>query len=159
MSKKIKEVSAGILFFTKDKELFMGRVTNSGLGGGPFRWDIPKGHIEPGESPLEAAVRECREESGFVDYNPGHLVDLGRHDYASNKDIHIFEYPFPVEHSQFRDCICTAYHTDEDGNEFPEIDAFALIHPRMWNVVMGPSLFSVMQKLYPKVIQDALWEC
>lgn len=156
---KIKEVSAGILFFTKDKELFMGRVTNSGLGGVPSRWDIPKGHIEPGESPLEAAVRECREESGFVDYNPGHLVDLGRHDYASNKDIHIFEYPFPVEHEQFRNCICTAYHTDENGKEFPEIDAFALIQPRMWNVVMGPSLFSVMQKLYPKVIQDALWEC
>lgn len=53
MSKKIKEVSAGIIFFTEDYELFMGRVTNSGLGGGPSRWDIPKGHIEEGETPMK----------------------------------------------------------------------------------------------------------
>ena len=62
MSKKIKEVSAGILFFTEDYELFMGRVTNSGLGGGPSRWDIPKGHIEEGETPIEAAIREAKRE-------------------------------------------------------------------------------------------------
>ena len=111
MSKKIKEVSAGIIFFTEDYELFMGRVTNSGLGGGPSRWDIPKGHIEEGETPIEAAIRECREETGFVDYDQSLLVDLGRHDYASNKDIHLFQYMHPVEHSQFRDCVCTAYHT------------------------------------------------
>ncbi|MGZ7215501.1 NUDIX hydrolase, partial [Streptococcus pyogenes] len=83
MSKKIKEVSTGIIFFTEDYELFMGRVTNSGLGGGPSRWDIPKGHIEEGETPIEAAIRECREETGFVDYDQSLLVDLGRHDYAS----------------------------------------------------------------------------
>lgn len=28
-------------------------------------WDFPKGLCEPGESPLEAAVREVREESGI----------------------------------------------------------------------------------------------
>ena len=29
-------------------------------------WSIPKGVIEPGESPQEAAVREFREETGFA---------------------------------------------------------------------------------------------
>lgn len=28
-------------------------------------WDIPGGTVEPGESPSEAAVRECREEAGI----------------------------------------------------------------------------------------------
>lgn len=147
-----KEVSAGILFFTEDKELFMGRVTNSSLRSGmPSRWDIPKGHVEEGETSLQAAVRECHEETGFIDYNPALLVDLGRQKYASNKDLHVFVYPLPVRHEQFKDCVCTAYHEDsETGERFPEIDAFALIKPSQWNYVMGPSLFNVMQRLFPK---------
>ncbi len=28
------------------------------------RWQIPKGHLEPGETPQEAAVREIQEETG-----------------------------------------------------------------------------------------------
>ena len=28
------------------------------------RWSLPKGHVEPGETPEEAAVREVREETG-----------------------------------------------------------------------------------------------
>lgn len=30
------------------------------------RWFQPGGHLEPGESPLEAACRECREETGLI---------------------------------------------------------------------------------------------
>lgn len=30
------------------------------------RWQLPKGHIEPGESPEETAVREVREETGVT---------------------------------------------------------------------------------------------
>ncbi len=30
------------------------------------RWDLPKGHIETGESAVEAALREVREETGIV---------------------------------------------------------------------------------------------
>ena len=29
-------------------------------------WSLPKGHVEPGEAPLAAAVREIREESGIT---------------------------------------------------------------------------------------------
>jgi ADP-ribose pyrophosphatase YjhB (NUDIX family) len=30
-------------------------------------WSLPKGHIDPGEGPLEAAVREIMEESGITE--------------------------------------------------------------------------------------------
>jgi 8-oxo-dGTP pyrophosphatase MutT (NUDIX family) len=30
------------------------------------RWQLPKGHIEPGESPEQTAVREVREETGVT---------------------------------------------------------------------------------------------
>ena len=33
----------------------------------PKRWDIPKGHIDPGESELECALRELDEETGIVE--------------------------------------------------------------------------------------------
>lgn len=32
----------------------------------PEHWVLPKGHIEPGETPEEAACREIREETGVV---------------------------------------------------------------------------------------------
>jgi 8-oxo-dGTP pyrophosphatase MutT (NUDIX family) len=29
------------------------------------RWDLPKGHMDPGETPLQTAVRELEEETGI----------------------------------------------------------------------------------------------
>ncbi len=31
----------------------------------PDRWDLPKGHVDPGESDLECALRELEEETGI----------------------------------------------------------------------------------------------
>lgn len=30
------------------------------------RWDLPKGHAEPGESPVQTAIRETEEETGIT---------------------------------------------------------------------------------------------
>ena len=32
----------------------------------PFHWDLPGGGIDPGETPMEAAQRECYEETGLI---------------------------------------------------------------------------------------------
>jgi 8-oxo-dGTP pyrophosphatase MutT (NUDIX family) len=40
---------------------------------GTVVWGLPKGHLEPGESPLDAALREVREETGLVGESLGKL--------------------------------------------------------------------------------------
>jgi 8-oxo-dGTP pyrophosphatase MutT (NUDIX family) len=54
-------LSAGIIVVRRQadgwKYLFLRAFRN---------WDFPKGEIEPGETPLEAAVRETREETGIT---------------------------------------------------------------------------------------------
>ena len=55
-------LSAGIIVVRREEDgwkyLFLRAFRN---------WDFPKGEIEPEESPLEAAVRETREETGITD--------------------------------------------------------------------------------------------
>ena len=60
--------------------------------GGPFwarkdagAWSIPKGELDPGESPLEAAQREFREETGF--HSAGPFLDLGEARQRSGKIV------------------------------------------------------------------------
>ena len=42
----------------------------------PKRWDLPKGHVDPGESEVETALRELHEETGL------NLVKVYRHSPA-----------------------------------------------------------------------------
>ena len=55
---------------------------------GRLLWSLPKGHLEPGESPQQAAVREVEEETGII----GVIVaELGTIDYwfvADGRRIH-----------------------------------------------------------------------
>jgi predicted NUDIX family NTP pyrophosphohydrolase len=61
--------------------------------GGPFYrrrdagvWSIPKGLSEPGEAPLDAALREFREELGF-DPAPRELFELGQIKQSGGKIV------------------------------------------------------------------------
>lgn len=62
--KRRHEVSAGGLLWRRapDGSLSVVLVRPAGR----TTWVLPKGHIEPGESPLDAARREAREETGLV---------------------------------------------------------------------------------------------
>ncbi len=53
--------NVGIALFSKAGHVFVGRRIN---GRGPFQWQMPQGGIDPGESPLEGALRELEEEIG-----------------------------------------------------------------------------------------------
>lgn len=85
------------------------------------RWDLPKGRIEPNETPLEAALRETLEETGL---DLGHLreqiQDHGRHDYIPKKDLHLF-FVEVDEAFDLDGCHCTTHVVSERGT-YPETD-------------------------------------
>jgi len=73
--KKVKfEFSAGGLVFKKKKVLMIRVKTLQGK----IVWTFPKGHLEPGETAEEAALREVKEETG---YSCGILKKIGSSEY------------------------------------------------------------------------------
>lgn len=62
---RIAEAAGGIVYNERQEILLIFR---RGI------WDLPKGHIDPGEKPEQAALREVREETG--------LRELVLHDFA-----------------------------------------------------------------------------
>ncbi len=54
--------SVGILLFDSDGRVFVGRRLRGAVG----TWQPPQGGIDPGETPLEAALRELEEETSIV---------------------------------------------------------------------------------------------
>lgn len=60
--------------------VFMFRYDNSEVG---VHWAMPGGGIDPGETPLEAVVREVREETGWTDVAvDGTLLCTWEHDHT-----------------------------------------------------------------------------
>lgn len=50
-------------------------------------WSLPKGHVDLGEEPLQAAIREIREETGITDLQFLHpLGAFGRYKIGLNTD-------------------------------------------------------------------------
>ncbi|MDR3107690.1 MAG: NUDIX hydrolase [Bifidobacteriaceae bacterium] len=69
----IEEVSAGGLVVDAIEGVAQAAVIARRNRGGRLEWCLPKGHLEPGESPAQAAVREIREETGIVGQVVKHL--------------------------------------------------------------------------------------
>jgi 8-oxo-dGTP pyrophosphatase MutT (NUDIX family) len=66
-AKRVDEVSAGGLVIdeTGTKGLLIGRRDLKDATRERLLWSLPKGHIEAGETPEQAAVREVAEETGI----------------------------------------------------------------------------------------------
>lgn len=72
-----KEKSCGCIILKDEEVLLIGTRDDSGK----MFWSFPKGHQEDGETDIETAIRETKEETGLyveiIDENPvktGHLV-------------------------------------------------------------------------------------
>lgn len=59
--------SVGIMLFNRDGRIFAGRrLPKWETNRSAFVWQMPQGGIEPGEEPVDAALRELEEETGIV---------------------------------------------------------------------------------------------
>jgi 8-oxo-dGTP diphosphatase len=72
-------VAAHVFFVRADTVLLIRRVSTGFEDG---NYSLPSGHLEEGESPRQAACRECREEIG-VQLTPDELIFSGVAQYRS----------------------------------------------------------------------------
>jgi len=87
-----RPASAGIIFHNgKGKVIAMPRVREE-TGKRENGYDIPKGNVDKGETPLQAAVRETREEIG-ISVKPKDLTSLLVYKGfgSQKKDLYLFQ--------------------------------------------------------------------
>lgn len=85
-------------------------------------WTIPKGEYEPDESPLAAAQREFKEETGFQAM--GEFVDLGSIKQKSGKIVNAWAFEGDCDPAQLISNTCEIEWPPRSGRrlEIPEVD-------------------------------------
>ena len=95
--------------------------------GGPFwekkdAWTIPKGEYEGGEAPLDAAIREFHEETGFVARSP--FLELGEIRQPSGKIVTAWAFEGDCDPAELHSNTCMIEWPPRSGRqlEIPEVD-------------------------------------
>ncbi|HKY38483.1 MAG TPA: NUDIX domain-containing protein [Polyangiaceae bacterium] len=144
--------SAGILVY---------RVSPSDLEvllvhpGGPFwtkkddgAWFIPKGEIEPGEEPLETALREFREELGIAPPS-GEPHALGTVKNKGGKLIYAWALPGDLDLTAFKSNTFSLEWPPRSGKsrDFPEVDRAEYFGVERALQKMHPAELPLVQRL------------
>jgi 8-oxo-dGTP pyrophosphatase MutT (NUDIX family) len=87
-------------------------------------WDIPKGVRDEGETSVDAALRELREEAG-IELDESRVSDAGVHKYLPRKDLHLFVLDPPDASLKIDRCVCSTHYRPRYGtHEIPEVDDY-----------------------------------
>lgn len=115
--------------------------------GKKSKLDLPKGHIEAGETEAQCAVRELQEETGLR-VNIDQLKPLGRFKYTNYKDLSLFLYRVSAL-PNLASLKCASMFTDPYGRKVPEATAFALVdfNDDRFYSSLKPVLFLVQKQL------------
>ncbi len=149
--------SAGLLLFRRRNatiEVLLGHP------GGPYwtarhegAWSIPKGGILPGEDPLQGAIREFTEETGFTPAGP--YVPLGSIVQRSGKTVFAWAFEGDCDPS----CMASiTTHTEWPPRsrrmiEIPELDRVAFFPIRDARRLMNPAQAALLDRLIEKITQ------
>lgn len=135
MSKKKKagRVSAGLILYRTGENGLEVLIAHM---GGPFwakkerGWSIPKGEIDPGEEPLEAARREFGEEVG-VELPEGEVVELGEITQKSGKRVLAWAQEGDLDPADQKSITCRIEWPPRSGREMeiPEVDRVEWVTP------------------------------
>lgn len=86
--RRVEEFSAGGLVLDLGGEVPRGALIGRTDRQGRLLWSLPKGHIEPGETAEQAAVREVAEETGISGEVIGELGTIDFWFVADGRRIH-----------------------------------------------------------------------
>lgn len=121
----MKPISCGIrLHCTTDDTYFICHATQPNYTQNDNMWTIPKGMIEPHETPIECALRELFEETGLnlpIQTTPPHVIIQ-----AAHKTFHVFCVDVTDEYKSFP-FHCTSIINNPKVphmNGYPECDQF-----------------------------------
>jgi 8-oxo-dGTP pyrophosphatase MutT (NUDIX family) len=86
---------AFVLAVDRSARVLLTHVDRPGRG-----WDVPGGHLEPGETPQAAAIRELSEETGFA-VTEADLSVVGWTRISLDERPPAYRYPYPVSYMVF----------------------------------------------------------
>lgn len=121
------KISSGFIVRGQDGKYLLGKVS----WAGKTAWSVFKGAQEEGESLLDTAIRELKEESG-IDINKNDLLNknispnpIYTYKVGNKKDVYL--YLLDDVHGVLNDFnfTCTSFWGDSYGNKKPEVIDFA----------------------------------
>lgn len=107
-------------------------------------WTLPGGGIENGESAIEAAIREIKEECG-IECKPRRLVYVREFVGGFEKNVHHVELFFTAEVNSFE--IVTGFD--------PELEEQYIVESRF---LSREEIESTDVNVYPEVLKDRFWD-
>ncbi len=127
--------------------------------GGPFfrnkdegAWSIPKGEVEEGSEPLDAALREFSEETG-ADPPGGELVPLGEIRQKGGKRVVAWAVEGDLEPSTVKSNTFEIEWPPRSGRRerFPEIDRAEFFPPDLARRKLNPGQVELVDRLERKL--------
>ncbi len=126
-NREVAKESAGLLLFRRRDGTLEVLLVHP---GGPFwkrrdegAWSVPKGEIEPGETPIEVARREFKEELGQPPPDAS-FTPLGSVRQAGGKVVHVWAAPGELDVERVESGTFSMEWPPRSGRqqEFPEVD-------------------------------------
>ena len=94
---RVDETSAGGLILDRSGPAPRAALIARNDRRGRLVWSLPKGHLEAGETPEEAAIREVAEETGILGQVLGHLGTIDFWFVAEQRRVHKTVHHFLLE--------------------------------------------------------------
>ncbi len=137
----MKELSAGVII-TDNKNILLGH-TSWGIG-----YDIPKGRQETGETYLQTAIRELKEEFGIVE-TEFRFQELGLFEYIKKKDLYLFKLEFGNLYQEIGLSIlkCNSFF-EKDGKQIPEISGYKIVSLNEIDKYCYRGMIKVLNKIF-----------